>query len=468
MTVQSLIQSCAELGIKLALKEDDNDRLRVAAPKGALTAPLRDALAAHKPDLIAILKAEQQAFQPTQVSSAKQDSEEARVKAEPELKEQEVKAEGEAGRAAEQICVKAEKKARRRPKVKARLKNEEARLEASRQTRANTEAEALQLSGENRVRPQEETRRSAEVEARFKQEEARLRKAQEARSKAEAEARVIAGQARLESDEEDLSKSFDQPFQLETLSPEYSSPELSRARNSPDISEDNPDLLMIKDDSVHEGASKEIETFLAEKGIISAEDDDGIPSDVLKRRSSPEAGERKAALAEVLRSGDDDAFRHITAAFDDQSADVRNAAARALYDLQSDRAATFTRALREGTPERRRKIGQAVAASGLASEAVGNLTGESRKKTYDAFSLLFLMAKAGEAQLLMRAIEDYPNLEVRIAVVKLLALSGQPEIVAAFRHLAVRGSLPSEVRSALMEAIYQISGQARESAPSAA
>ncbi len=105
---------------------------------------------------------------------------------------------------------------------------------------------------------------------------------------------------------------------------------------------------------------------------------------------------------------------------------------------------------------------------GLASDAIANLTGESREKTYDAFSLLFLMAKAGEVQPLMKAIEDYPNLEVRLAVVKLLALSGQPEIVPAFRRLAVRGSLPSEVRSAVMEAIYQISSQTRETTPSAA
>ena len=79
-----------------------------------------------------------------------------------------------------------------------------------------------------------------------------------------------------------------------------------------------------------------------------------------------------------------------------------------------------------------------MAGSGLATEAVGNLTGESREKTYDAFSLLFLMAKAGEIKPLMQAIEDYPNAEVRIAVVKLLALSGQPEIVPAFRRLAVQ------------------------------
>ena len=109
-----------------------------------------------------------------------------------------------------------------------------------------------------------------------------------------------------------------------------------------------------------------------------------------------------------------------------------------------------------------------AASSGLAASAVGNLSGESREKTYDAFSLLFLMSKAGEVKPLMQAIEDYPNVEVRIAVVKLLALSGQAEIVPAFRRLAVRGSLPSEVRSAVMEAIYQISSQARENASSAA
>ncbi len=78
------------------------------------------------------------------------------------------------------------------------------------------------------------------------------------------------------------------------------------------------------------------------------------------------------------------------------------------------------------------------------------------------------MAKAGEFQPLMSAIEDHHNIEVRLAVIKLLALTGQPEVGPAFRRLAVRGSLPSEVRSAVMEAIYQISSQAREPAPSAA
>ncbi|HVS20668.1 MAG TPA: HEAT repeat domain-containing protein, partial [Pyrinomonadaceae bacterium] len=191
-----------------------------------------------------------------------------------------------------------------------------------------------------------------------------------------------------------------------------------------------------------------------------------VPTGTIGQLSSQKSGERAAAVADLARFGGEDSFRHITAAFDDQSAEVRSAAARALFEIQDDRAAAFTRALREATPERRRKIGASIASSGLASEAIRNLTGESRDKTYDAFSLLFLMSKAGEVQPLMRAIEEHSNIEVRLAVVKLLALSGQPDILPAFRRMAVRGSLPPEVRSAVMEAIYQITSQSPADAPS--
>jgi hypothetical protein len=50
----------------------------------------------------------------------------------------------------------------------------------------------------------------------------------------------------------------------------------------------------------------------------------------------------------------------------------------------------------------------------------------------------------------------------------LLALSNQQQVLSSLRHLAARESLPPEVHSALMEAIYSISTQAREHAPSLA
>jgi WD40 repeat protein/DNA-binding winged helix-turn-helix (wHTH) protein len=196
-----------------------------------------------------------------------------------------------------------------------------------------------------------------------------------------------------------------------------------------------------------------------------AQIDSTIPEDILDRLQSAEPSERAAAVVELSHVDTDEAFQQICSAFDDRSEQVRSAAARALYELRADRAESFTRALREATPERRREIGAAISASGLAGESISQLTGESRERTYEAFSLLFLMAKAGEVQPLVRAIEGHPNNEVRLAVVKLLALSGQEEILPAFRRLAIDGALSTEVRSAVMEAIYQISSKSSGTPP---
>ncbi|MDX6269404.1 MAG: hypothetical protein QOD28_627 [Acidobacteriota bacterium] len=224
--------------------------------------------------------------------------------------------------------------------------------------------------------------------------------------------------------------------------------------------------------AAEEAPPRETEVVKAEKGLSLADGSDEdtysiIPKGIQLRLTSEDASERAASVLALSRLNTDEAFNQICAAFDDPAEEVRNAAARAIYDLNEDRADSFTRALRESPVERRRQIGSALAGSGLAEEAIGNLTGESRDKTYDAFSLLFLMAKAGEVAPLIRAIESHHDNEVRLAVVKLLALSGQQEILPSFRRLAVRGSLPTEVRSAVMEAIYQISSQPNAPTPTA-
>ena len=185
------------------------------------------------------------------------------------------------------------------------------------------------------------------------------------------------------------------------------------------------------------------------------------------RQAAAELAHRRAeaeatALAALDGINGEDSFHLITKSLDDPSPKVRNAAVRALYDLNPDLAASFfNRALREGSPDERRKIGAALAGSGLASNAIEDLTGASRENSYSAFSLLFLVAKAGEVQPLMRVIESHPSIELRLAVIKLLALSGDPEVVPSFRRLAARSSFPPEVRAEIMEAIYQIGGKSR-------
>ncbi|MCM3900296.1 MAG: HEAT repeat domain-containing protein, partial [Pyrinomonadaceae bacterium] len=395
---------------------------------------------------------------------------EERLRAEESLRQEQeaqLRAQQEALRLAEENRLRAEEESRRRAEEQARLQAEqEARLRAAEESRRQVEEQArLQAEQEARLRAEEEFRRQAEEQARLQAEqEAQQRAEEESRRHAEEEARLkaerkIAEEAGLRAEQQDQAPWFDI--------------RVDHRKGEKTFHADEPIAMSAAaGETVASGQVQEpvegIADAQVEKTPARIANDSSIPPDVFKRLNSSESRERAAALAELAPMGGNDVFSYVSRAFDDDSADVRNAAAHALYEMQQDRAASFTRALREGSPERRRRIGAALAASGLANNAISNLTGESREKTYDAFSLLFLMAKAGEVQPLMQAIEEHANIEVRLAVVKLLALSGQVEIVPAFRRLAVRGSLPSEVRSAVMEAIYQISSQSRESAHSAA
>ncbi|MFX8883454.1 hypothetical protein ABTM86_19950, partial [Acinetobacter baumannii] len=83
------------------------------------------------------------------------------------------------------------------------------------------------------------------------------------------------------------------------------------------------------------------------------------------------------------------------AGFDDASpercADAALALARLAEERRTSRAELFARAVREADAERRARIGEAIALSGLADEALAQLTSE--REAPEAFALLFVMAK---------------------------------------------------------------------------
>jgi HEAT repeat protein len=182
------------------------------------------------------------------------------------------------------------------------------------------------------------------------------------------------------------------------------------------------------------------------------------------RRAAAELAHRRAQLKVAAMSDlavrEDNSLEVITKSLEDPSASVRNAAVRALYRVNPGFAASFfNQALREGPLDRRRRIGAALAGSGLVGEAIQQLRTDGSQNLYGTLSLLFLVAKAGEVQLLMGLLESHPGLELRLALIELLGSTGDPLIVPALRRLSQRTSLPEEVRSAVMEAINQISSQ---------
>lgn len=122
--------------------------------------------------------------------------------------------------------------------------------------------------------------------------------------------------------------------------------------------------------------------------------------------------------------------------------------------MDPDRAAMFVNdALRDGTPEERRRIGRALADSGLLYEAIDDLMAENYESCYGAFSLLFLVAKAGVVEPLGAVIEKHPSLDLSLAVIRLLASSGEPDVAATLRQVAANESLAAELRAAAAESV---------------
>ena len=150
-------------------------------------------------------------------------------------------------------------------------------------------------------------------------------------------------------------------------------------------------------------------------------------------------------------------FEQTAQLLDDPSAEVREKAVRDLYEMDPDQAATLVNdALRAGSPEERRRIGSALADSGLLYEAIDDLMAENHESCYGAFSLLFLVAKAGVVDPLSSVIEKHPSLDVSLAVIRLLASSGEPGVATTLQRIAVNPSLAPELRSAAAEAVTQL------------
>jgi hypothetical protein len=147
--------------------------------------------------------------------------------------------------------------------------------------------------------------------------------------------------------------------------------------------------------------------------------------------SSADPRRRADAVTALARLGNDDAFNLIVDCFDDDSPLVRNATARALLTFEPDRPAeSFTRALKDAADERKTRIGKAIAESGLATQALKDLCSQDREETYNGLCLLFTMARTGEVEPLVSAVENNDDAEVRLAAVRLLKMSGHEELAA--------------------------------------
>jgi hypothetical protein len=126
-----------------------------------------------------------------------------------------------------------------------------------------------------------------------------------------------------------------------------------------------------------------------------------------------------------------------------------------LTGLSFDRADAYVRVIETANAGTLQHVAQACIKAGIVSQAMDRLASNDRRQAYEAFSLLSLLAKANEMQPILDAIEHHRDTDVRLCAVRVLGLSGQPQVAQELRQLAGRDDIPDVVRTSILAVIYK-------------
>ena len=162
---------------------------------------------------------------------------------------------------------------------------------------------------------------------------------------------------------------------------------------------------------------------------------------------------RAAAVSSLSAIDHESGFAAVLMALGDESREVCAAAARALSRLSFDRADAYVRVAETSNNEMLRNVAHACVKSGMVAQAVERLASEDRRQAYEAFSLLSLIAKAGETAPLLHIVENHSNVNVRVIAVRLLGQAGRRELTPRLRNLANRPEVPEKVRATALEVL---------------
>jgi HEAT repeat protein len=172
-------------------------------------------------------------------------------------------------------------------------------------------------------------------------------------------------------------------------------------------------------------------------------------------RLDPKASIRAQAISSLASINHESVFPSVLIGMADESREVRAAAARSLSRLSFDRADAYVRVMETHDAESLRDIAQACIKAGIVSQGIDRLASSDRRQVYEAFSIVSLLAKANMIEPIVEAIENHPNLDLRLTAVRLLRTTGQPVVLEQLGQLAVREGMPEAVKVALLEALHK-------------
>ena len=151
-------------------------------------------------------------------------------------------------------------------------------------------------------------------------------------------------------------------------------------------------------------------------------------------RIDSESSLRSAAILSLAIINHESVFPAVLIAMADESREVRAAAARSLSRLSFDRADAYIRVTQSGDAESIRNVAAACIKAGIAAQSIDRLMNGDHQ-AYEAMAVVSMLVKAKSFVPLLNAIAHHPNVEARLTLVNLLALSGETEVVEQLREL---------------------------------
>ncbi len=163
---------------------------------------------------------------------------------------------------------------------------------------------------------------------------------------------------------------------------------------------------------------------------------------------------RAAATASLGITDHESVFEPVLLRLIDDAREVRAAAARSLSRFSFDRADAYVRVIENADEATLDSIARALVETGFAAQAIERLVSEDRHQAYEAFSVLSLIVKANQPQVVLDAVATHGDIGVRLALVRFLRISSNASALAQLKELDGQDDFPEDIRNAIAEANF--------------
>lgn len=168
---------------------------------------------------------------------------------------------------------------------------------------------------------------------------------------------------------------------------------------------------------------------------------------------------RSAAVTALGSIDHQSVFAPVLVALNDETREVRAAAARTMSGLHFDRADAYASVLETADKKTLQEVARACMQTGIVAQAVDRLASEDRRQSHEAFTLFSLLAKAGESQPILDVIGNHKDMRVRLCALRVLNVAGRADAAPGLRELVAAEGMPEDVRTSILEVLYKMDNE---------